>query len=138
VGFLSVFFYRRVLLKVDWLLLLLFLLMFIDLHLAAQTPLVRNELAGLGLADARNLYLAGLASSQLLGNAPAAMLLSKFSPNWAVLAYAVNVGGAGLAIGSLANIIALRMADAPGVWLRFHKYSIPFLLATALAVWLIL
>lgn len=138
VGLGAMLFCRRVLLKIDWPLLLLFLLMFIDLHLVAQIPLVREGLAGLGLAEARNLYLVGLVSSQLLSNVPAAMLVSKFSSNWVVLAYAVNVGASGLVIGSLANIIALRMAEAPGVWLRFHKYSLPFLLMTAGAVFFIL
>jgi len=138
VGLLSLFFFRRVLVKVDWLLLMLFLVMFIDLHLVAQIPLVRQVMASLGLAQARNLYLAGLVSSQVLSNVPAAMLLAKFSSNWVVLAYAVNVGGSGLVIGSLANIIALRMAGSPGIWLGFHKYSVPFLLATALAAFFLL
>lgn len=45
----------------------------------------------------------------------------------------MNVGGFGLAIGSLANLIALRLAPSPGIWREFHSWSVPMLLASALA-----
>ncbi|MEW5029573.1 anion transporter, partial [Klebsiella pneumoniae] len=48
-------------------------------------------------------------------------------------AWAVNVGGFGLLPGSLANIIALRMASDRRIWWRFHLYSIPMLLWAALS-----
>ena len=45
---------------------------------------------------------------------------------------AVNVGGFGLLPGSLANLIALRMASDRRIWWRFHLYSLPLLLWAAL------
>ena len=49
-----------------------------------------------------------------------------------LLAWAVNVGGFGLLPGSLANLIALRMAGDRRIWWRFHIYSLPMLLWAAL------
>ena len=74
------------------------------------------------------LFTAAVLLSQLISNVPAAILLAEFSSDWRLLAWGVNVGGFGLAIGSLANLIALRLAGEPGLWLRFHVWSIPVLL----------
>ena len=126
--------YRRVLARVDWPLLLVFMLMFIDLRLIAATEPVRMLLAGADLGHAVHLFLVAVGASQVISNVPAAILLAQYSHDWQVLAYGVNVGGAGLAIGSLANIIALRMAGERRAWLVFHAYSIPFLAVTGAAV----
>jgi len=139
VALLTLLLARRVLLRVDWALLILFLLMFVDLHLLSLVPAVRGWLEGLGLADPRRLFVAGVAASQVLSNVPAAMLLAKFTSRWDVLAFAVNLGGSGLVLGSLANLIALRLAgqEAGGrrLWLRFHWYSVPFLLVSCAAAY---
>jgi Na+/H+ antiporter NhaD/arsenite permease-like protein len=52
------------------------------------------------------------------------------------LAVAVNVGGFGVAIGSLANLIALRLAKQPHGLRLLHLVSIPFLLVCAPLVYL--
>ena len=44
---------------------------------------------------------------------------------WRALAWGVSVGGFGLAIGSLVNLIALRLVREPGLWLQFHLWSLP-------------
>lgn len=121
----------RVLARVDWGLLLIFVLMFIDLRLMASLDAVRSVIGNFGLAAPQKLYAAGIAASQLVSNVPAAIALAEYSRDWRVLAYAVNVGGFGLAVGSLANLIALRMAPDARAWLGFHRYSLPFLLAAA-------
>ena len=124
----------RVLAHLDWGLLLVFVLMFIDLRLLVGLDLVQQVLAGWGLAQARHLFWAGIAGSQIVSNVPAAIALAEFSRDWRVLAYAVNVGGFGLMLGSLANLIALRMAPDKRAWISFHVWSLPFLAAgTALA-----
>jgi hypothetical protein len=43
-------------------------------------------------------------------------------------ALAVNVGGFGFMLGSLANLIALRLSGDRRAWLAFHGYAIPFLI----------
>jgi di/tricarboxylate transporter len=125
--------YRSVLLRVDWLLVLTFVLMFIDLRLVATLPFVQALLAQLQVSDPRRLYFTAIGASQLISNVPAAILLAKYSENWRVIACGVNAGGFGLLIASLANVIAMRMAGDRRFWLVFHAYSLPFLgLAAAL------
>ncbi|MDL2336573.1 MAG: SLC13 family permease [Pseudomonadota bacterium] len=121
----------RVLARVDWGLLLVFVLMFIDLRLVAGLDAVQGVIGGLGLADPMRLYGAGIGASQLVSNVPAAIALAEYSRDWRVMAYAVNVGGFGWMVGSLANLIALRMANDSRAWLSFHLYSLPFLMAAA-------
>ncbi|HEX8739148.1 MAG TPA: SLC13 family permease [Casimicrobiaceae bacterium] len=118
---------------VDWGLLLVFVLMFVDLRTLAGLASVRHAIAGLGLESAARLYAAGIVASQVVSNVPATIALAEYSHDWRVLAWAVNVGGFGLAIGSLANLIALRMLHEPGAWRAFHAWSLPFLAGAAVA-----
>ncbi|MEF9402132.1 MULTISPECIES: anion transporter [Ralstonia solanacearum species complex] len=122
---------RYVLARVDWGLLLVFVLMFIDLRLVAQLEPVRHALAMLALTEPTHLYWAGVGLSQVISNVPAAILLAEYSRDWPVMAFAVSVGGFGFMVGSLANLIALRMARDKRAWPVFHAYSIPFLVVAA-------
>ncbi len=117
----------RVLANLDWGLLMVFVLMFVDLRLVAGLASVRDAMAGIGLAQAQHLYFAGIAASQVVSNVPAAIALAEYSRDWKVLAYGVNVGGFGFMVGSLANLIALRMSGDRRAWIMFHGYSLPFL-----------
>lgn len=129
---------RELLARLDWALLLVFVLMFIDLRLLSQLDVVQAWINSFDLAQLPRLYLAGIAASQVVSNVPAAILLAEYSRDWRVIAYAVNVGGFGLMIGSLANIIALRMAPDRRAWITFHAYSLPFLLVASALAWLLL
>jgi di/tricarboxylate transporter len=129
---------RRLLRDIDWGLLLVFVLMFVDLRTLADAPPVRACVAGLDLGAPLHLYLAGIAASQVVSNVPAAIALAAYSQDWRVIAYAVGVGGFGLMIGSLANLIALRLSGDRRAWRSFHAYSLPFLLFAALAGFLLL
>ncbi len=124
-------FRARVLAILDWGLLLVFVLMFIDLRLLASLGIVRDTLQGLGLDQALNLYLTSMAASQIISNVPAAIALADYADNWRVIAYGVNIGGFGFMVGSLANLIALRLSADRKAWLVFHAYSIPFLVLGA-------
>jgi di/tricarboxylate transporter len=121
----------RVLAQLDWGLLLVFVLMFIDLRLLAGLGLVRDAMNSLGLGNALHLYFSSIGTSQLVSNVPAAIALVEFSKDWRVIAYGVNVGGFGWMVGSLANLIALRLSGDRGAWLGFHAYSIPALFVAA-------
>lgn len=131
--------YRRVLARVDWMLLVSFAAMFVGLGHLAALPSVHAAIALLDWRDLRVVYAGGIVLSQLISNVPAAVLLQHYTGNLALLAVAVNVGGTGLAIGSLANLIALRLEGSRGIGWRFHRYSIPyFAVSTALvAVWVL-
>ncbi|HED1310359.1 TPA: anion transporter, partial [Kluyvera ascorbata] len=101
---------RRVVFGVDWTLLLVFMAMFIDVHLLTQLPALHQVLSGVsGLSDAP-LWLTAIGLSQVISNVPSTILLLNYVPPSLLLAWAVNVGGFGLLPGSLANLIALRMA----------------------------
>jgi Na+/H+ antiporter NhaD/arsenite permease-like protein len=125
---------RRVLARVDWLLLVVFLLMFLDLGLLARWPPLG---AAASLVDTApgGILSAGVLLSQVMSNVPATIFLAEFTSDWRALAWGVNVGGFGLAIGSLANLIALRLGRAPGLWWEFHRWSVPALLCAWAMAW---
>jgi len=123
-------FHKEILLKVDWMLLLLFIFIFIDFHVISTTSIISEGMNTLNLYSAGNVFLLSLLTSQLISNVPASVFVSNFSHNWLAITYGVNVGGNGLVVASLANIIALRMAKSKKIWLNFHKYSIPYFLIT--------
>ncbi|VBB12210.1 SLC13 family permease [Burkholderia stabilis] len=129
---------RDAVLKIDWLLLLIFVLMFVVLRSAAALPVVHDAIAHAHLDSPLRVFAAGAVLSQGISNVPAAILLSEFTHDWRALAFGVSVGGFGFAIGSLANLIAVRLAKEPRMWLPFHLVSIPFALASAaLGAWLL-
>jgi len=138
IGVLGIFLvaYRGILARVDWALILVFMLMFVDMRLVAQEPVVQAFIGQLGLGDPHQLFLAGVGISQLISNVPAAILLAEYSNDWRLIAYAVNTGGFGFILGSLANIIALRMVRDSRAWLAFHMFSVPFLLVAGALVYL--
>lgn len=120
---------RQVVREVDWLLLLVFVLMFIDLGLLAGLPWVATRVPEL-LALPGGLLTTGALLSQFISNVPATIFLANFTDDWRTLAWAVAVGGFGTAIGSLASLIALRLSRQPGLWREFHLWSLPVLLAS--------
>ncbi|WP_175920674.1 SLC13 family permease [Burkholderia pyrrocinia] len=129
---------RDAVLKIDWLLLLIFVLMFVVLRSAAALPVVHDAIAHAHLDSPLRVFAAGAVLSQGISNVPAAILLSEFTHDWRALAFGVSVGGFGFAIGSLANLIAVRLAKEPRMWLPFHLVSIPFaLVSAALGAWLL-
>ncbi|ESQ90654.1 SLC13 family permease [Asticcacaulis benevestitus] len=124
---LFLWFRRAVLVSLDWGLLVTFLLMFIDLGLVTKLPTVASTLRSWHLDIASHLYWAALGASQIISNVPATIALMSYAHDWRALAYGANIGGFGIFIGSLANLIALRMAGDRKAWLTFHVYSLPFL-----------
>lgn len=129
---------RRVLLAIDWSLIVVFMAMFIDVRLLTELPSLQSLFGEIKTLSAAAAYILGIGLSQLISNVPATILLLNYLPSSALVAYAVNIGGFGFALGSMANLIALRMAGEPAIWLKFHAYSLPFLFWSALVGWLIL
>ena len=126
-----------VLARVDWLLLLTFAAIFLGLGHLAELPSVRHGLDQIDFRQPLTLYLARhrrLADDQQCARHGAAAR-SGAGPD--ALAVAVNVGGFGVAIGSLANLIALRLAKQPHGMRLLHLVSIPFLLVCAPLVYLV-
>jgi Na+/H+ antiporter NhaD/arsenite permease-like protein len=121
--------FRSVLRGIDWALLLVFVLMFVNLGLLGQVPAIAS-FASMALQWPGGAYAVGALMSQGMSNVPAAIFLAPFTQDWRALAWGVNVGGFGLAIGSLANLIALRLGKQPGIWLQFHIWSVPVFCAS--------
>ncbi|MFM8354385.1 MAG: hypothetical protein ACKOBM_05720, partial [Gammaproteobacteria bacterium] len=162
--------WRDVLRGVDWLLLGVFTLMFLDLGLLAGLPVL--ALPAQQAADSpTGTLLAGVALSQVVSNVPAAIFLSSITESgitessiagstlaepgigalwpslcpialpgcsWVPLAWGVTAGGFGLAIGSLANLIALRLAGIQRLWVAFHVWSLAALAVATVLGWLML
>ena len=101
----SIFFLdRSALKKVDYPLLLTFVA-FVFAGNMSRIPLVNEFLGGL---IGKNTLLYGVLSCQVISNVPSAILLSKFTANYPELLVAVNIGGAGTLIASLASLITFR------------------------------
>ncbi len=131
--FVVLLFSREALLAFDWILVLTFALIFVDFGG------VSSIIASLGLhfpGGGVSLLLSSSLLSQVTSNVPATVLLIGSKPEWLPLAVGVNAGGTGFIIGSLANLIAVRIA---GVRLRdFHRISVPYFLAALLLSTLLL
>ena len=127
---------RSSLARIDWLLLLTFAAIFLGLGHFAELPQVRHALDALDFSRPLTLYASGIIASQLISNVPATVLLLDRTSDAIALAVAVNVGGFGFAIGSLANLIALRLANQPRGLRQLQLVSIPFLLVCAPLVYL--
>jgi len=121
----------RVLLSVDWALLAIIALMFVDMRQLAQWPMAAALLGQLPIAEGWRAYLAAIVTSQFISNVPATILLDSYVHDLPALAAGVSVGGFGCVLGSLANLIALRLAKVPRGLREFHRIGIPFLIVCA-------
>ncbi|WP_211260213.1 SLC13 family permease [Xenophilus azovorans] len=121
----------RVLLGIDWALLAIIALMFVDLRQLAALPWVAEMLRAAPIGEGWRAYLAAILASQVISNVPAAILLDGAVRDLPALAAGVSVGGFGFVLGSLANLIALRLARVPHGLAEFHRISLPFLLVCA-------
>ncbi len=136
-------FYRRVLREFDYFLILTFVLMFIDFHLISSFSHVRKFIFSFNLNSSETVFNLSAIISQVISNVPGAIFMTKFTSNYKMILYGVNVAGTGLFIGSMANIIALRIFEKEvkrgiKIYLNFHKYSIPYFLISYLLVYYIL
>ncbi len=91
--------------KVDYGLLITFTAFFVFSGNLARIDAISDILSKL---IAKSPLLVGVASCQFISNVPTAVLLSKFTTDYANLLVAVNIGGLGTPIASLASLITLN------------------------------
>jgi len=91
--------------RVSYSLLLTFCAFFVFSGNVSKIEAVRNLLSQL---TAQNTLLTGVLSCQLISNVPTAVLLSHFVEDYAQLLVAVNIGGVGTLISSLASLITFN------------------------------
>lgn len=102
-------FNRRLLLQVDYSLLLTFIAFFIFVGNIKAIPAVSDLLGGV---VSGNECLCGVLLSQVISNVPAAVLLSGFSSDPLSLLVGVNLGGLGTPIASMASLISYKLYAA--------------------------
>ena len=127
---------RGILLQADFMLLLTFVAFFVFAgslaRLDAVSTVLRRLISG-------HEYLAGLLSSQVISNVPAALLLSGFTDDARALIRGVNVGGLGTPIASLASLISMKFyshsetAHTGRYLLVFSAVNVALLLILSLA-----
>ena len=105
-------------LRVDYGLLLTFCAFFVFSGNLARIPAVRDLLASV---VAMSPLLVGTATCQVISNVPSAVLLSRFTTDYRHLLIAVNIGGLGTPMSSLASLITLGeyRKREPGKTLRY-------------------
>ena len=97
---------RRVLLGVDWFLLLTFIMFFIFVGNLGEIQAVKDFFGS--IAEGRELFV-GAFLSQIISNVPAAVMLSSFTENGIPLMIGVDIGGLGTPVASLASLISYRI-----------------------------
>ncbi len=97
---------RRVLLKVDYALLLTFIGFFIFIGNMGRVTLFHDFLEHV---IAGNEVITAAAASQIISNVPAALLLSGFTEQYEALIIGTNLGGLGTLIASMASLISFKL-----------------------------
>lgn len=130
---------KKVLLKVDYSLLLTFVFLFVFIGNLGRVDVVNDFLNSIIVG---NEVIVGVMSSQVFSNVPAAILLSGFSSNASDLLVGVNLGGLGTLIASMASLISFKYVVKSGV--KSSKYlgvftllNILFLFVNLILWWII-
>ncbi len=113
---------RKALREVDYGLLITFCAFFVFSGNMSRITAIRELIGGL---VSNHTLLSGIISCQFISNVPTAVLLSRFTENYPELLVAVNIGGIGTLISSLASLITFRhylKADRAGI----KKYLVGF------------
>ncbi len=127
--------------SVDYPLLVTFCAFFVFAGNVARIPAVMQLVGGL---VNKSPLLFGAMSCQIISNVPSAILLSHFTDNYPQLLVAVNIGGTGTLIASLASLITFReyLKNDPkniGTYLKkFTLYNFGFLIILLIAMGIIL
>ncbi|ABJ57818.1 SLC13 family permease [Lactobacillus delbrueckii] len=97
----------KILLHIDYSLLLTFTLFFVFISDIQQIPFVVALIHGL-VGTEMSTYWTSILSSQVMSNVPSTILVGKFSKYAEALTLGSNIGGFGSPIGSMANMLVMR------------------------------
>lgn len=132
---------RKIFCRINYGLLIKFIILFIVVGDVAQIPWINKILSTMIVG---NEVAGGILISQIVSNVPAAILIARFTSNGNALLLGVNIGGLGTLIASMASMISLDyyeksiFADKKAYILSFTKYNILFLLIEIVLVLLLL
>jgi Na+/H+ antiporter NhaD/arsenite permease-like protein len=99
---------RKLLLKIDYRLLITFVCFFIFIGNFSNSVIVQNLLQQF-LKNSSSVFTSSIIISQFISNVPASILLSHFTMDWKPLLWGVNIGGLGTIIASLASVISYKL-----------------------------
>lgn len=97
----------KILLHIDYSLLLTFTLFFIFISDIQQIPWVVTAIHGF-VGTEMSTYWTAILSSQVMSNVPSTILVGKFSKYAEALTLGSNIGGFGSPIGSMANMLVMK------------------------------
>jgi Na+/H+ antiporter NhaD/arsenite permease-like protein len=123
---------KKLLVKIDYLLLITFVCFFIFIGNISNSTAVQ-ALASASLNDTESVYFSSIVLSQFISNVPAAILLSSFTTDWKPLLLGVNIGGLGTIIASLASVISYKLfiqanpEESKKYLIKFSLYNFGFL-----------
>ncbi|MCL2879692.1 MAG: SLC13 family permease [Treponema sp.] len=132
---------RKVFKNVDYGLLLTFICFFVFVGNLGEIGVIRNALS---LFLEGRVFLVSVATSQIISNVPAAMMISEFTKDVKNLLLGVNIGGLGTPVASLASLISFRLYSRstnslPGKYIAaFSVYNISILAVLIAAFYLFL
>lgn len=133
----------RLLSMVDYGLLGTFLAFFVFVGCISSVPAVASLIES-SVTSPLATYITGIATSQVISNVPASLLLSGFASHGKELLLAVNVGGLGTLIASLASVISFNIyrnstasCCKESFMTRFTGYNLLFLAVLAPVVWVV-
>ena len=112
---------RKILWCIDYALLGTFIGFYIFIGNLGRLPAFRDFFAGILTGHET---LAGVISSQVISNVPAALLLSGFTDKWESLVVGTNLGGLGTLIASMASLISYKqmVRQYPGLKGKYFLY----------------
>jgi hypothetical protein len=97
---------KKILLNIDWFLLLTFIAFFIFVGNIGQIDLISNTVKN--IINGREMIVT-LLFSQVISNVPAAVMLSGFTDNYRDLVLGSDIGGLGTLVASLASLISFKI-----------------------------
>ncbi|MBR5181623.1 MAG: citrate transporter [Clostridiales bacterium] len=100
---------RKAFKGVDYTLLITFVFFFVFVGNMGRIDLIYNAISGI---VEKQPVLTAIASSQVISNVPAALLLSAFTQNGEALIIGTNLGGLGTLIASMASLITYKFHAA--------------------------
>lgn len=113
----------RLIVKVDYFLLMTFVLFFLFTDSVTGVKMIKAFFAGV-LNSKLSVLLASAGLSQIISNVPAAVLISGFTTHYRELLYGVSAGGLGTLVASLASLISYKFyirEYKPGKYIRIFS-----------------
>ncbi|WHY64965.1 SLC13 family permease [Neobacillus sp. SuZ13] len=133
----------KLLIKVDYLLLLTFICFFIFIgNISSSSTL--QAFANTSMKDTTSVYFSSIFLSQFISNVPASILLAEFTTDWKPLLLGVNIGGLGTIVASLASVISYKLfiqanpTESKKYLIKFSIYNFSFLAFLTLIQYFIL